>query len=133
MFLFLLENNYLLQIQPYDICLSKSGMDLTAPSKTMLGNVVAPVIPTKTEAIDNGTNVAVPDTALMEISSRWYDVDLVEGTKYTVTGYSTKLDSHVNQVRCGFKSSAVRVCPHLFHELLCLPQLISFVFSFIMR
>ena len=68
MFLFLPADNYLLQIQPYDIFLSKSGMDLTAPSKTMLGNVVAPVIPTKTDAIDNGTSMAVPDAALMEIS-----------------------------------------------------------------
>ena len=55
--------------QPYDICLSKPRMDLTAPSKTMLGNVVAPVTPTKTEAIDTGTSMAVPGTALMDISS----------------------------------------------------------------
>ena len=74
----------------------------TTPSMTEPGKAVAPGTPsTKTEVNEIEAGVVAPGTSQKEVSPNWYDVDVVKGTQYTVTGYSMKLDIPRDQVRCG--------------------------------
>ena len=114
LFHLLAADNYLLQIQPYNFTSSKPKTDSTSastPSKTEAGKAVTPTAPsTKTEASDTGAGVLAPGTGQKEVPPTWYDVDVVKGTQYTVTGYSTKVDFPVDQVRCGRRGMLKCAC-----------------------
>ena len=94
-----------MQIQPYNFMPSKSKTDSTSASttsKTEPNEAVALAAPsTKTEVNGTNTGVDAPGTDQMEVTLTWYDIDVVNGTEYTVTGYSTNVDFRMDQVRCG--------------------------------
>ena len=73
-------DNYLLQIQPYNFTSSKA----------------------KSEAKPEGSKAesdepAVPAGGVKEAVPQWYDVDVVRGTQYTVSGYNVKVDTPTEQ------------------------------------
>ena len=84
----------------------------TTPNKTETGKAMRPSSPSdKTEANYTGASVVVaPGTGQKEVPTTWYDVNIVNGTQYTVTSYSTKkLYFPMDQVRCGLGSVHVFV------------------------
>ena len=102
---FFIADNYLLQIQPYNFMPSKAKTDSTSASttsKTEPNEAVALAAhSTKTKVNDTNTGVDAPGTDQTEVTPTWYDVDVVNGTEYTVTDYSTNVDFRMDQVRCG--------------------------------
>lgn len=76
-------DNYLLQIQPYNFN-SKPKVDSSTKEPATPSN--------KTDAEDGGACVVAPATGQKEVAPQWYDVDVVKGTQYTVTGYTIKMD-----------------------------------------
>ena len=95
-----------MQIQPYNFMPSKAKTDSTSAStisKTEPNEAVTLAAPsTKTEVNDANTGVDAPGTDQTEVHPTWYDVDVVNGTVYTVTDYSTNVDFRMDQVRCGW-------------------------------
>ena len=94
-----------MQIQPYNFTPSKTKTDSTSASttnKTEPNEAVTLAVPsTKTEVNDTNTGVDAQGTDQMEVPPMWYDIDVVNGTEYTVTDYSTNVDFRMVQVRCG--------------------------------
>lgn len=76
-------DNYLLQIQPYNFTSSKSKPEPKPEAA-------------KSEADDSSCLVA-PATGQKEAVPQWYDVDVVRGTQYTVSGYNFKVDTPTEQ------------------------------------
>lgn len=74
-------DTYLLQIQPYNFTSSKSKTE------------AKPETATKSESDDS----APPAVGQKEAVPQWYDVDVVKGTQYTVSGYSVKVDTPTEQ------------------------------------
>ena len=77
-------DNYLLQIQPYNFTSSKAKVE-PKPDPT-----------TKPESDDSPSTVA-PATGQKEAVPQWYDVDVVRGTQYTVSGYNVKVETPTDQ------------------------------------
>ena len=75
-------DNYLLQIQPYNFTASKKP----EPKADA----------TKGEGEESAGAVA-PATGQKEAVPQWYDVDVVRGTQYTVSGYNVKVDMPTEQ------------------------------------
>ena len=114
---FLTADNYLLQIQPYNFTSSKPKTDFTyesKPRKPKPGTAVSPAVPsTRTEANNTETEVLNPSKSQKEVSPMWYDIDVVEGSEYTVTNYSTKVDFPGDIVSSGLRCCRLK-CAHAF-------------------
>lgn len=41
--------------------------------------------------------MVAPATGQKEAAPQWYDVDIIRGTQYTVSGYSVKVDTPTEQ------------------------------------
>lgn len=74
-------DTYLLQIQPYNF----SGT--TQKPKTEGATIKA-----DSDQSDAG-NVVAPATGQKEAVPQWYDVDVVKGTQFTVTGYNVPAET----------------------------------------
>ena len=74
-------DTYLLQIQPYNF----SGS--TQKPKTEGATIKA-----DSDQSDAG-NVVAPATGQKEAVPQWYDVDVVKGTQFTVTGYNVATET----------------------------------------
>lgn len=74
-------DTYLLQIQPYNF----SGT--TQKPKTEGTTIKAD--PDQSDT----SNVVAPATGQKEAVPQWYDVDIVKGTQFTVTGYNIASDT----------------------------------------
>ena len=74
-------DTYLLQIQPYNF----SGS--TQKPKTEGATIKADA-----DQSDAG-NVVAPATGQKEAVPQWYDVDVVKGTQFTVTGYNVATET----------------------------------------
>ena len=78
---------YLLQIQQY--------------------NVVSSALKPKTEGAaikadanqSDDSNMVAPATGQKEAPPQWYDIDVVKGTQYTVTGYQVPFEDPTMKVR----------------------------------
>lgn len=75
-------DNYLLQIQPYNFTSSKSKPEPKPDA-------------TKPESDDSAASASA--MGQKEAVPQWYDVDVVRGTQYTVSGYSVKVDMPTDQ------------------------------------
>ena len=75
-------DNYLLQIQPYNFTSSKKPEPKPDAAKA---------------EGDDSAGVVAPATGQKEAVPQWYDVDVVRGTQYTVSGYSVKVDVPTEQ------------------------------------
>ena len=69
-------DNYLLQIQPYNFSSSKSKAEAKSDTKS---------------------DAEEPAASQKEALPQWYDVDVVKGTQYTVSGYNVKVDVPTEQ------------------------------------
>ena len=82
-----LADCYLLQIQQY--------------------NVVSSALKPKTEGAaikadanqSDDSNMVAPATGQKEAPPQWYDIDVVKGTQYTVTGYQVPIEDPTVKVR----------------------------------
>lgn len=70
----------MLQIQPYNFTSSKPKSDAKAEAASTTEDPTAPSAPGQKEALP-----------------QWYDVDVVKGTQYTVSGYNVKVDTPTDQ------------------------------------
>ena len=112
---FITADNYLVQIQPYNFTSSKPKKDFTYESKSRKPKprtAVSPPVPsTRTEASHTKTEVVTPSQSQKEISPMCYDIDVVKGSQYTVTNYSSKVDFPGDIVSNGLWSSHLK-CAH---------------------
>ena len=86
---------YLLQIQQYNVS-SPSG----AKPRTEGAAIKA-----EAEQADPGSSAITPATGQKETPPIWYDVDIVKGTQYTVSGYQVPSEGGRNGVVSEFVSS----------------------------
>lgn len=79
-------DNYLLQIQPYHLAAAAAASTALSKPKTE-GTAI------KATDQSDAANVVAPATGQKEAVPQWYDVNLVKGTQFTVTGYSVPVDT----------------------------------------
>lgn len=78
-------DTYLLQVQPYELS--------TVPNKPKTEGAAI-----KADASDqSGENAVTPATGQKEAVPQWYDVEVVKGTQYTVTGYSVAAEGGASE------------------------------------